>query len=108
MIKVTFKTSDDFYKGFTVTGHAGYADKGKDIVCAAVSALVINTINSLESLTDDAIKVNSDDDKGLIELEFLSLNSVEAKLLIESLILGLKGIKDSDNGKYICIYFKEV
>lgn len=31
----------------TVTGHAGYAPKGQDIVCAAASALVFALIGSL-------------------------------------------------------------
>lgn len=34
---------------FTVEGHAGYAAKGKDIVCAAVSALTFATVKALES-----------------------------------------------------------
>ena len=39
----------------TVTGHAGYAPKGQDIVCAAASALVFALIGSLrqeENLRD--------------------------------------------------------
>ena len=32
----------------TVSGHAGYAPKGQDIVCAAVSALVYALIGTLE------------------------------------------------------------
>lgn len=33
-----------------VTGHAGSAEYGHDLVCAAVSALVINFVNSAESV----------------------------------------------------------
>ena len=48
MITVTFhKTKAGEYKDFLCSGHAGYDDYGKDIVCASVSVLVINTINSL-------------------------------------------------------------
>ena len=35
-------------KEITVQGHAGYAPKGQDIVCAAVSALVYALIAALE------------------------------------------------------------
>lgn len=38
----------------TVSGHAGYAEKGHDIVCAAVSILIYNLQNSIERLTDDS------------------------------------------------------
>ncbi|MGB9791440.1 MAG: ribosomal-processing cysteine protease Prp [Thermacetogeniaceae bacterium] len=34
--------------GFKVKGHAGYAKRGEDIVCAGVSALVLTTIQSLD------------------------------------------------------------
>lgn len=34
--------------GFIITGHAGYAEPGKDIVCAAVSALTQAFIASVE------------------------------------------------------------
>lgn len=43
MIEVTFTP-----KGLTVEGHAGYAPKGQDIVCAAVSALMYALIGALE------------------------------------------------------------
>ena len=42
--------------GFIITGHAGYAEPGKDIVCAAVSALVQAFIASVEELTQDKIE----------------------------------------------------
>ena len=32
----------------TVSGHAGYAEKGHDIVCAAVLILIYNLQNSIE------------------------------------------------------------
>ena len=41
--------------GLTIDGHAGYAEIGKDIVCAAVSSLTQGLIHSLKALTDDEI-----------------------------------------------------
>lgn len=32
-------------------GHAGYAEPGKDIICAAVSALYISLINGIDGLS---------------------------------------------------------
>jgi uncharacterized protein YsxB (DUF464 family) len=109
MINVTiFKKSDGGFDGFKVTGHAGFAEEGKDVVCAAVSALVINTINSIEQLTNDKFLAESDENDGRIKLKFLSENSKETKLLMESLILGIKGVKEDYDKKYIHIFFKEV
>ena len=49
MTKVTFyQNSENQCVGFTSEDHAGYAQEGKDIVCAGISALVINTVNSIE------------------------------------------------------------
>ena len=54
MVKVTvYQNQDDVYYGFRMEGHAGFAAYGNDIVCSAVSALVINTMNSIEQFTDD-------------------------------------------------------
>ena len=38
MVNVEYALMEDFIK-ISVSGHAGYAEKGKDIVCAGVSAL---------------------------------------------------------------------
>ena len=46
MIKGTFKRNDSGrIKTFELTGHADAGEYGSDIVCAAVSALTINTVN---------------------------------------------------------------
>ena len=38
MIDVTLWTADGHTAGFRISGHAGYEDSGKDIVCAAVTS----------------------------------------------------------------------
>ncbi len=49
MITMTvFRSDTGIYQGFLCSGHAGFARAGRDIVCAAVSVLVINTVNSIE------------------------------------------------------------
>ena len=52
MINITVKKRNGSYLDFLSRGHAGYAEEGQDIVCAAVSALIITTVNSLEKFTD--------------------------------------------------------
>ncbi len=44
MIRLQFKKPEQPYQDFLSRGHAGYAEEGQDIVCAGVSALVINTM----------------------------------------------------------------
>jgi len=104
MIKVTiFKDNDNIITGFKILGHADYAEKGSDIVCAAVSALVINTLNSMEHFTSDTFNVKQDEDKGLIEFHVVRPISGNGNLLLSSLALGLQGIADEYTGKYITI-----
>ena len=43
--------------GVTITGHAGYEEPGKDIVCAAVSVLVQTLAASAKRLTADRLEV---------------------------------------------------
>ncbi len=48
--------------GYEISGHAGYADYGQDIVCASVSVLAIHTANALDELTDNEMDIEMDED----------------------------------------------
>ena len=102
MIKVSiYKNAENLITGFTVSGHADYSEYGSDIVCAAVSVLVINTINSIENFSSDRFHVEQDDKKGFIEFHVISPISNNTNLLLSSLALGLQGIEDEYSEKYI-------
>lgn len=107
MIKVTiYKNADNLITGFKMLGHADYAEKGSDIVCAAVSALVINTINSIDHLTSDTFNIEQDEEKGFIEFHMVSPVSSYGNLLLSSLALGLEGISEEYTDKYIKVSHK--
>ncbi len=105
MIQVIFQVdSNGQYKGFLLKGHAGYAEHGQDIVCAAVSALSINTVNSIEQFTEDTIQVEVNElEGGYLSLTFTSPPGPESTLFIHSLKLGLEGIRDDNNTEYISV-----
>lgn len=108
MIRVTiYQNASDKYCGFRMEGHAGFAAYGNDIVCAAVSALVINTINSIEAFTEDtfADAVHQEEDVVAFELTSNPV-SQEAELLLNSLVLGLESIADEYGKKYIRLKIK--
>ena len=48
MTKIVFFRSGGTYYGFEEHGHAGYAEAGDDIVCAALSAMTMLVINTIE------------------------------------------------------------
>ncbi|MBE5921538.1 MAG: ribosomal-processing cysteine protease Prp [Lachnospiraceae bacterium] len=107
MIQVTFyKNQTGEWKGFSIKGHAGYAEYGKDIVCAAVSALALNTLNSIEALTEDTFKAEVAE--GSMKMKFTSVPGSSSKVLMDSLQLGLQNILEDNNKTYIQLNFKEV
>ncbi len=108
MITVTITKSNNNYRHITLSGHALYADSGQDIICASVSALSINCFNSIDSFCADRIEVFADEDEGFMDAVLEGDTSKEARLLIDSLILGLKEISKQYGSEYISLQIKEV
>ena len=62
MINVVIKKNKEgipYY--FETSGHAMFADPGKDIVCSAVSVLMITLANSMELNTKDKVEIDEDE-----------------------------------------------
>ncbi len=72
--------------GITIEGHAGYAEQGKDIVCAGVTALVQSLVKSIEDLTED--KIQYDISPGRADINFKNLSEA-GRLLVDSFFLGI-------------------
>ncbi len=108
MIHVTvYKDKNDHYRGFRCDGHAEYAEPGEDIVCSAVSVLVINTVNAIEQLTEDAFSVGADEEYGLIDVDFPDTLSHDAVLLLDTMIMGLQSIEET-HSEFIHLEIEEV
>ncbi len=106
MIQVTVVKRNGEYIAFESKGHAGFSEAGRDIICSAVSALTINAVNSIDAFTEDMIHVKNEE--GYLAWEFLSGNSHETRLLMDSLVLGLSQIQDNYDKQYLKITIKEV
>lgn len=78
-----------FDGGISIKGHAHYAEPGKDIVCAGVSALVQTLIQSIEELTADQIQYSMQ--PGTVDIKFGDL-SEHAQLLVSSFFVGVEMI----------------
>ena len=103
-----FKSKQGEYKGFNCIGHAGFGDAGEDIVCAAVSILVINTVNSLEELAEEEFSIVTNEEEGLIDCRFKNVINDKSKLLIDAMILGLNGIRKQYGNSYLDLTIEEV
>lgn len=65
MIKGSFKrTGSGRIVSFELTGHAEAGPYGSDVVCAAVSALAISTVNGIDALAGFEPIVEVDDVEG--------------------------------------------
>ena len=111
MIEVTVYCRNQVYVGLKASGHAGYAEAGEDIFCAAASALIINTVNSIEQLTQNEIADEAADD-GLVSCSFPGGLDEDGALLIDSLLLGLRQMEESrdvkSNKQYVKVICEEV
>lgn len=86
MIKVNLKEENKI----VITGHSGYDDYGKDIVCASVSSIVITTINAIIEIDDTTIEYF--DDNEILSIEILKENDIVNKL-INNMIFMLEGLE---------------
>ncbi|MCD7752606.1 MAG: ribosomal-processing cysteine protease Prp [Lachnospiraceae bacterium] len=110
MTTIVFEKSGDSYRSMICMGHAGHKHFHfeKDMVCASISVLVINTINGLEKFTDTKMKVQTNEETGFIRCDFLNVLSPEATVLMDTLVLGLSDISRQYGEKYCLVEFKEV
>ena len=68
MTRCEFFTEDDRIKGFSVSGHSGYAEAGADIVCAAISAVVTMAEATINDVCGAKAKVRVKDADARISL----------------------------------------
>ncbi|MGX7199100.1 ribosomal-processing cysteine protease Prp [Enterococcus nangangensis] len=106
MIRGTFQRDEEGHiSQFVLTGHADSAPYGSDIVCAAVSALAISTVNGIEALAGFEPAVVMDNDQGghLAMTLADDMNGEQltiSQILLENLLLGLQSVA-SENAEYL-------
>lgn len=78
-------------KTLTVSGHAGYAERGKDVVCEAVTSQVQTLTASIEQLAHDkpAFFLSS----GYYELSLEELGD-KSLFLVSAFMVGMRLLQD--------------
>ncbi len=118
MIDITFyyKGKNDSgvlnFIGYELLGHAGFAEYGKDIVCAAVSTLSLNTANAINELTDNKVIITYKDD-GYLKLIAKDGFDSKGDLLMQTFHLGISNTYEDyknelNENEFINIKFEEV
>ncbi len=104
-VRVYRNDSDRTLRAVIVEGHADFAERGKDLVCAGVSAVTVGTYNAICGLLD--VEMVGEMESGRVYLEFPrqadDTNQQKLQLLGESMLVMLQTIQDAygDYGKYI-------
>ena len=109
MTNITFYRKNKDIVKYIVDGHAEYSEKGEDIVCAAISALSMHTLNGLSDVV--GISVGFEVREAYLECILPDNLSTEvaksAKVLLDALYLSLDNLQ-KQYGKYITITELEV
>lgn len=61
MTKIVFYRSGGVFYGFEEQGHTGYGEEGDDVLCAALSAMTMLIINTVEVAYDSSIDYQIDE-----------------------------------------------
>ena len=83
MIRIHVVYENHMIKNVSILGHADYSTYGNDIVCAAVSATYLCTVNGILKLDNSSISVNSNDDMQEIDV---NSNDKVVLTLLENMI----------------------
>ena len=75
-----------------ITGHANFAEYGKDIVCASVSSIVTTSINAALRLESNSLVYKEEKDKLTIEIKSTNKNIL---CIIENMLAMLTELADT-------------
>ncbi len=92
MICIDCQKANGKINKLSIIGHANFAKKGKDIVCSAVSAIVIGGLNALKN--PKSFEIYIDDDKGIINIESKDNVSEHDYEVLETILIQLKTVEE--------------
>lgn len=96
MVEVTVsRNSDGRIRAFTVTGHCLYDRKGRDIVCAAISALTQTAVLGLEERLGlrPRVTIREGDLKLVLPPDLGVEMAARAQDILETMVIGLKAMQ---------------
>ena len=101
MIKITATRNNGKIISLTVKGHANSAPHGKDLVCAAVSSILVGGCNALNEHNCFAIKLN-EGDASITEVSHANEHDYE---VLETMMIQFKTVEES-NKKFLQVIEK--
>lgn len=96
MTTVRFIRRGDELVGVTCKGHAGYAEEGEDIVCAAVSSVIQTAVLGLMSLVGVNVDYKTDEKEGFLSAmlpeKLTERQRHDADLILRTAYLGVSDL----------------
>ncbi len=92
---------------FEMSGHAEYAEHGKDLVCAGASAVSFGAVNALFALTDIEPEISQGEEGGYLRVDIPKEASTNDRVqtILQTMIISLQTI-ERDYREHIKITFK--
>lgn len=111
MIQVAIKKDQSGQvRSFEMKGHADFAEKGKDLVCAGASAVSFGAVNAIMSLTNITPTIQQGKDGGFLKVTFPQIldtkKNEQVQLLLQAMIVSLQTI-EQDYAQHIKITFNK-
>lgn len=104
MTKIKFFKRQDKFMGFECSGHTGYAEYGKDILCAALSGMTQSCMMGLTKVLKINILIKKNDDDGYLKIELPKKITEDnlrlSQILFDTLYISIKDLIDGYS-KYI-------
>lgn len=85
--------------GFECKNHSGYAESGKDIVCAGISSITQTAVLGLQNVAKIKCDVKIDQKIGYLSLkidqnELKSPNFQSAQIILQTMLCGLEDLRN--------------
>ena len=93
MIKIEATRNNGKIISLTVKGHANSAPKGEDLVCAAVSTVLVGGCNALKEPNCFAIKLN-EGDASVVEISHANEHDYE---VLEVMLVQFKSVEETSS-----------
>ncbi|WP_062104563.1 ribosomal-processing cysteine protease Prp [Bacillus niameyensis] len=109
MIRILIERTNNMISSFTMEGHADFAEKGQDIVCAGVSAVAFGSVNAVMALTGVEPEIEQTESgflKCSIPEQLEKETSSQVQLLLDGMVVSLQTI-EREYGEYLKLTYKK-
>ncbi|MBE5758116.1 MAG: ribosomal-processing cysteine protease Prp [Clostridiales bacterium] len=104
MTKIKIFKKNDIFVGFEISGHSGYSQAGKDIICASISSISQSCALGLKKVLGINISMKVDEDKGFLKVELPNnINNEDlekSQILLDTMYISIEDLL-SGYSKYI-------